>query len=192
LPYPSSLWYNYIKCMPSRNKNNLGFTLIELLVVISIIGLLASIILVSLNSSRAKARDARKLADLGTIQQALELYALDHNGVYPPALYPNGQSSSVGVFQSEWNTVFGAALSPYIDKLPQYSNGCCWYEYTVATQDAGAIIAGPLGTLCLKNGYQLMAVLEDPSTEGGNTRVATGYFNFVGGEYRYTEPCPYW
>lgn len=59
-----------------------GFTLIELLVVISIIGLLASIVMVSLNSARAKARDARRLADLRQIQTALELY-YDKNGQYP-------------------------------------------------------------------------------------------------------------
>jgi prepilin-type N-terminal cleavage/methylation domain-containing protein len=35
-----------------------GFTLIELLVVIAIIGMLSSVILASLNSGRAKARDA--------------------------------------------------------------------------------------------------------------------------------------
>lgn len=59
-----------------------GFTLIELLVVIAIIGLLASIVLVSLNSARTKARDARRIADLGQIKNALELYMQD-NKVYP-------------------------------------------------------------------------------------------------------------
>jgi type II secretory pathway pseudopilin PulG len=48
-------------------------------VVIVIIGLLASIVLVSLNSSRTRARDARRNADLRQIKNALELYMQDKN-----------------------------------------------------------------------------------------------------------------
>ncbi len=62
-----------------------GFTLIELLVVIAIIGILASIVLASLDSARKKGRDARRIADLKQIQLALELY-YDANGQYPLAL----------------------------------------------------------------------------------------------------------
>jgi prepilin-type N-terminal cleavage/methylation domain-containing protein len=59
-----------------------GFTLIELLVVVSIIGLLASITLVSLNTARAKARDASRQANIQQLMTALELY-YDSNGEYP-------------------------------------------------------------------------------------------------------------
>lgn len=57
-----------------RRRAKGGFTLIELLVVIAIIGILASIVLASLNSARQKARDARRVADIKSIQLALELF----------------------------------------------------------------------------------------------------------------------
>ncbi len=59
-----------------------GFTLIELLVVISIIALLSSVVLASLNTARAKARDSERIAELKAVQTALELYRTD-NGSYP-------------------------------------------------------------------------------------------------------------
>jgi len=57
-----------------------GFTLIELLVVISIIGILASMSTVSLNSARRKARDVRRLSDGSQLQLALYLYYDSNNG----------------------------------------------------------------------------------------------------------------
>jgi len=63
-------------------KNIKGFTLIELLVVISIIGILSSFSVVSLNSARVKARDALRKGDMAQIRTALSLYNFE-NAHYP-------------------------------------------------------------------------------------------------------------
>ena len=54
--------------------NKKGFTIIELIVVIAIIAVLASIILVSVNQYQAKARDAKRVADMNQILKALNIY----------------------------------------------------------------------------------------------------------------------
>jgi prepilin-type N-terminal cleavage/methylation domain-containing protein len=59
-----------------------AFTLIELLIVIGIIGFLAVLIIVTLGSARAKSRDGKRLADLESFRQALQL-AYGHLGAYP-------------------------------------------------------------------------------------------------------------
>lgn len=60
-----------------------GFTLVELLVVISIIGLLASIALVSFTGSQKQARDAQRKSDLKQYATSLESFANQNNGLYP-------------------------------------------------------------------------------------------------------------
>lgn len=61
-----------------------GFTLIELLVVIAVIGILASVVLASLNSARKKGADAKIKSELKQISTALELY-YDKYGTYAVA-----------------------------------------------------------------------------------------------------------
>jgi len=105
-------------------KKHRGFTLIELLVVIAIIGILASIVLVSLGGARAKARDARRMSDIRQISLAMEMY------------YDDGQA-----YLTSTGTTVPTPIGTYLDPVPQdpqtgaynwYSNGtddqkyCAW------------------------------------------------------------------
>ncbi|MFH1170666.1 MAG: type II secretion system protein [Candidatus Vogelbacteria bacterium] len=75
---------SFLKARSYNLKSTKGFTLIELLVVIAIISLLSSIVLASLGQARVKARDSKRVQDLIQLRNAMELYASDHNGLYPP------------------------------------------------------------------------------------------------------------
>ena len=59
-----------------------GFTLIELLIVVALIGILVAVIGVNGLESGRQSRDAKRLADLRSLQTAVELYR-NKNGEYP-------------------------------------------------------------------------------------------------------------
>lgn len=137
-----------------------GFTLIELLVVIAIIGILSSVVLVSLNTARMKARDTRRIADLNQIRLALELY-YDDKGYYPPTdCAPAGWDCNG--YRYSYNTTSWAALAtelrPYLAQLPidpinsgcpPWNNNCFSYAY------------GNAGRTTYPAQYDLTAQLED-------------------------------
>jgi len=79
-----------------KNLGKKGFTLIELLVVIAVIGILAAVIMASLNDARAKARDARRKSDLKQIVIGLELWR-DKYGTYS-----TGGSTGTATLVSDW------------------------------------------------------------------------------------------
>lgn len=121
--------------------NKKGFTLIELLVVIAIIGILASIVLVSLNNARSKARDVKRVADVRQLQLALEGYYDDIRA------YPGGDGSAVTC--SGVAATLTALVPNYISALPiDPGGGSLVYAY-----DAASTVAG--------QDYVLRADLED-------------------------------
>lgn len=103
-----------------RMAEEKGFTLVELLVVISIISLLSSVVFASLNSSRAKARDARRRADVKQVQTALELY-YDANSIYP---LPSDRNDNIGY---DWE-ILGDLLAPYLSRIPRDPRGDSWHR----------------------------------------------------------------
>lgn len=103
-----------------------GFTLIELLIVIAIIGLLATLAIVSLTSAQQKARDAKRIADIKQLQNAVELYYSD-NTAYP---------ISSAATNDTW-TEFGSTLSTYLTNMPQDPENSGSKTYTYGTDSSG-------------------------------------------------------
>lgn len=97
--------------MKIPKPNSGGFTLIELLIVISIIGVLSSVVLVSLSSARAKARDAKRMQDMIQLRTAIALYQNNNNAL--PAVGSNAQTDSVWTID-----ILNALVPTYISKLP--------------------------------------------------------------------------
>ena len=111
-----------VKCQKSNVKCSLrGFTLIELLVVIAIIGLLATIVAVSVNSARAKARDVKRGSDLKNLTTALEMY-YDKYNAYPVAAAWTSKLGCYGPASANWIP----GLAPeFIPALPADPQGDC-------------------------------------------------------------------
>lgn len=112
-----------------------GFTLIELLVVIAVIGLLASIVLVALGQSRAKARNSRRQADIRQLSTAMELYYGD-----------NGDKYLSHAAESPVSTI----IPSYMPKMPQDPLSTQNYVWVANTSDAQK--------------YCIYATLESPSS----------------------------
>ena len=109
-----------------KTSQSRAFTLIELLVVIAIIAVLTGIIMVDLNSSRAKARDAQRVSGIGQIQLALEFY-YDRCKSYPTTL-------DTGTATNCMTSTGTVTLGTYIAQIPQPSSagtGVSAYDYAV-------------------------------------------------------------
>lgn len=127
-----------------------GFTLIELLVVIAVIGMLASIVLVSLGPTRAKARDSKRIAEVRQMGVALEQEAADGGEAIAGCL---GDQVDVSTCTGPGVANFANFKDPSTPGTPCPAGaGTATCQYSIATN------AGALGART--DDYQICFVLE--------------------------------
>ena len=145
-------------------KKSLGFSLVELLIVITIVGVLSTIVLNSLSTSRAKAYDSKVKQQLSSFRTAAEMYSNNQSPTgYGPAtigcdggMFNNMDASNgtPGLYIAEGNLPDFADVecrstdSAYAVKATLYSGNEYW---CVDSKGASRAISGPMGgpeTMC--------------------------------------------
>ncbi|MBP6945103.1 prepilin-type N-terminal cleavage/methylation domain-containing protein [Patescibacteria group bacterium] len=122
-----------------------GFTILEILIVLAVFGLLATLAVLSLNSARARVRDAQRLSDVSTISAGLSRYWLE-KATYPSSAGielgkpgSNAEVLSAGGFearQSAQQPIYLDRLStgPKVNEFYYYKGGANGYSIRFVTE----------------------------------------------------------
>jgi prepilin-type N-terminal cleavage/methylation domain-containing protein len=158
--------------LPNHHSRR-GFTLIELLVVIAIIGVLASVIMVSLNSARTKAANATAAQQIREYQKALTLHYAETNS-YPG----NSTWGCIGRGYTNISNRCWVSTSSYTET----NTTAVAFRNAVSPYMNATIIPGPrnlpYGSMYRPNGtgYQMILMLEgDVSCPVGTKNVNSLY-----------------
>jgi len=128
-----------------KNKRVAGFTLIELLVVIAIIGVLATIVMVSVNDLRARARDDRRVSDMKAIRDALAMYQVQH------MTYPSLPTETVITGSDALSTELLSEKELTVMPLDPLNASGFLYSYQSLSEDSNYVLKFCLETDSLRN-----------------------------------------
>ncbi|MDP3953749.1 MAG: type II secretion system protein [bacterium] len=141
-------------------KSSKGFTLIEMLIVIAVISILAGIVLVGITGFQSSARDTKRIGDLRSIQNSLELY-YTRCGFYPQNTGTANTPCTGGTAIASWDHLADAFVRVGIItaavKLPNDSLSGKDYFYGVDGQGFNYVIGAEL--------ENPSSALDDPGVE---------------------------
>jgi prepilin-type N-terminal cleavage/methylation domain-containing protein len=111
----------------TKHTHTRGFTLIELLVVIAIIGILASVVLASLNSARDKGADAAIKSNLNNARAQAELYYDDHSRSYASLCSAGINTMTAGAASAgSWTVVNTATVAGTASTVICHDSAGAW------------------------------------------------------------------
>lgn len=158
-----------------------AFTLVELLVVIAILSLLASIVLASLQESRANAEDSARVQETQNVMKALELYRNEHDGY--PTIDPSSGNVVPGdttVARTEGSDEYDAIMEKltqegYLAEVPRSAND----GYAYANLDGKGIFQATLNRVenipTCPGGYIKIHLAYDP--DPGDNQIDSVIYN---------------
>ncbi|ODA30975.1 type II secretion system major pseudopilin GspG [Planctopirus hydrillae] len=91
-----------------------GFTLIEVLLVLAILGVIAAMVVPQLLGRQKEAMVKATKASIKGLEDALQQYALSHDGEYPQG----SRDEAFSLLIKPGNDADGRPIAPYLDKVP--------------------------------------------------------------------------
>ncbi|MCB9858086.1 MAG: prepilin-type N-terminal cleavage/methylation domain-containing protein [Phycisphaerales bacterium] len=99
-----------------------AFTLVELLIVVVILGILAAVVIPQFSDASTDAKFSSLGTNISTVRGQIELYKLQHAGVYPTmAKFSDQMTKKTNV---DGTTTGTPTLGPYLQRIPNnpYNN----------------------------------------------------------------------
>ena len=110
-----------------REKNEMtkktAFTLVELLIVVIILGILAAVVIPQFSDASTETRMSSLQENLTTIRKQIDVYRLQHQGVYPGQLTFSDQMTKKTDVDGSLNVA--GKFGPYLQRIPNnpFTNG---------------------------------------------------------------------
>lgn len=92
----------------TATRTRRGFSLIELVIVVVILGIIGAIAIPRMSRGAKGAADSALVSDLAVLRNAIDLFATEHGGTYPPVL-------NIVAALTTFSDVQGTAFSPTKD-----------------------------------------------------------------------------